>query len=280
MGDEDSLGIGTPAMVGLHEISGGACSVGSDDAGAMIVEDDGMDVAAVQQIHQLMRNASEKMAGGERWSGAQAAERVRELDRICSEIVKTEADSLAGSLASSCRGSEMGNSPREWGSLGDKPSEPKRTLAGMAVGSPLAGSSGGSSGLAPPRPFLSTMRRGRGSSKMVPPTSVHPGAMAHSGRLASGRVSKGSTGSHGDVMSESVLSENRCGARVCADGGGGREAGAGDKGGVGLCFWPSPRQRGRKGSRVWAMGGSSCLRQRERGRKERGTRAWVIGGKS
>eukprot|EP00962_Isochrysis_galbana_P002746 scaffold759_cov119-Isochrysis_galbana.AAC.2 len=190
-------------------MSGGACSAGSDDAGAMLVEEDGMDVGSIKQIHLLMRTASEKIADGERWSGAQAVKRVRELDRICSEIVQTEANSLAGSRASSCRGSEMGNSPRNSGVLGDRHSEPKRALA--LAGSPLAGSNDRPMGsVLPPRPFLSTVRRGRGSSKMIPPIAVHPAMSASlSGRLASGRVSKSSTGSYGDRLSENVLSENR-----------------------------------------------------------------------
>lgn len=208
LGAEDSIGFG--AAAGLQEMSGGACSAGSDDAGAMLVEEDGMDVGTIKQIHLLMRTASEKIADGERWSGAQAVERVRELDRICSEIVQTEANSLAGSRASSCRGSEMGNSPRDSGVLGDRHSEPKRALA--LAGSPLAGSNDRPmASVLPPRPFLSTVRRGRGSSKMIPPIAVHPAMSASlSGRLASGRVSKSSTGSYGDRLSESVLSENRC----------------------------------------------------------------------
>ena len=180
--------------------------------------DDDLDPQAVVQIQKLMQDVSKALADHSEWDASTTAERVRKIDRICSEIVKTEADSRANSRANSNRGSmaDMSNSLRNSLSDPSKPvaghaAHPQSPLMNHPSGGlahppspllpsahiPTAGPPTAPGTLVPPRPFLSKLRRANASAKGVPPTLVIPAVHA------SGRQSAESIGSHSEALSES-----------------------------------------------------------------------------
>lgn len=195
--------------------------------------DDDLDPQAVVQIQKLMQDVSKALADHSEWDASTTAERVRKIDRICSEIVKTEADSRANSRANSNRGSmaDMSNSLRNSLSDPSKPvaghaAHPQSPLMNHPSGGlahppspllpsahiPTAGPPTAPGTLVPPRPFLSKLRRANASAKGVPPTLVIPAVHA------SGRQSAESIGSHSEALSESSLDLSPVDQHVASEG--------------------------------------------------------------
>jgi len=156
------------------------------------------DEATVEQLATLMKRAGERL-GDSGWEPTRAASRLREVDRICVEIVRTEATSRAGSRRGSGRGSssDVSNEASYNSAVGANSRSPVLQSVQQSTVRPRPSST------VPPRPFLSKIR----------------GAVAvASNKLASSRPSgRPSAVSSYSVESESSLEAPDASASASAD---------------------------------------------------------------